>query len=141
MAALPVPIKMVQQKNSLNWWDGLTTKVDAAIDALGNSVRLIITAGQASGYEQASALIEGFSTNYVLADKGYAPDAFIFSICSTGAKLVIPQRQGRLPPRDYGRELYKERNLVERLFRTLKHSLGVATRYERLGHNYLTYFS
>ncbi|MDD7804123.1 MAG: transposase, partial [Endozoicomonas sp. (ex Botrylloides leachii)] len=82
-------------------------------------------------------LIEGFSADYVLADKGYDSDAFIFSIRSTGAKPVIPQRKGRLSPRDYDRELYKERNLVERLFQKLKHFRRVATRYERLGRNYL----
>ncbi|WP_160174126.1 transposase, partial [Endozoicomonas montiporae] len=42
-----------------------------------------------------------------------------------------------LQPRLYDRELYKERNLVERLFQKLKHFRRIAARYERLGRNYL----
>ncbi|WP_413783209.1 IS5 family transposase [Endozoicomonas montiporae] len=116
---------------------GLTTKIHAAVDALGNPVRLILTAGQASEYGQANALIEAFSADYVLADKGYDSDAFILAIGCIGAEPVIPPRKGRLQPRLYDRELYKERNLVERLFQKLKHFRRIATRYERLGRNYL----
>ena len=98
---------------------------------------MILTAGQASEYGQANALIEGFCANYVLADKGYDSDAFILAIRSAGAEPVIPPRKGRLQPRAYDRELYKERNLVERLFQKLKQFRRIATRYERLGRNYL----
>ena len=109
-----------------------------AADALGNPVRIMLTAGQASEYGQANALIEGFSANYVLADKGYDSDAFISVIRECGAEPVIPSRRGRICPRAYDRELYKERNLVERLFQKLKHYRRVATRYERLARNYLS---
>ena len=37
---------------------GLSTKIHAAVDALGNPVRLLLTEGQASEYGQANALIE-----------------------------------------------------------------------------------
>lgn len=41
---------------------GLSTKILAAVDALGNPLRLLLTPGQASEYEQAAAaLIEGFT--------------------------------------------------------------------------------
>lgn len=56
---------------------GLSTKIHAAVDALGNPVRLLRTPGQASEYGQAQALIEGFTPEAVLADKGYDSDAFI----------------------------------------------------------------
>ena len=49
----------------------MTTKIHAAVDALGNLVRLLLTTGQTSEYTQAEALIEGFTPNYVLADKDY----------------------------------------------------------------------
>jgi transposase len=106
------------------------------VDALGNPVRLLLTAGQASDYGQANALIDGFQADYVLADKGYDSDAFVQRIDQTGAVAVIPPRKNRNTPRDYDRELYKERNLVERLFQKLKHFRRVATRYERLARNY-----
>ena len=115
---------------------GLSTKIHAAVDALGNPVKRLLTAGQASEYDQASALIENFAVSYVLADKGYDSHQLIEAIEQTGATAVIPPRKNRKHPRDYDRELYKERNLVERLFQKLKHFRRIAIRYERLKRNY-----
>ena len=97
---------------------------------------MLLTAGQASEYGQANELIEGFDTDYILADKGYDSDAFIEAIEALGAEAVIPPRKNRNEQRKYDRELYKERNLVERLFQKLKHFRRIATRYERLKRNY-----
>ncbi|MBL0011100.1 MAG: transposase [Nitrosomonas sp.] len=51
-----------------------------------------------------------------MADKGYDGDALINNIEASGAVAVIPPRQNRIVQREYDREIYKERNLVERLF-------------------------
>jgi transposase len=115
---------------------GLSTKIHAAVDALGNPVRLLLTAGQASEYTQAEALIEGFEAGYVLADKGYDSDAFVSAITESRAIPVIPSKKNRKTPRDLDKTLYKERNLVERLFQKLKNFRRIATRYERLARNY-----
>ena len=96
-----------------------------------------MTAGQASEYGQANALIEGFKPQYVLADRGYDSDGFIKAIENKGAAAVIPSRRGRKEPRNHDTELYKERNLVERLFQKLKQFRRVATRYERKAKHYL----
>ncbi len=104
----------------------MSTKIHAAVDALGNPVRLLLTAGQASEYGQANALIEGFEADYVLADKGYDSDAFVQALSEAGAVAVISSRQNRNEPREYDRELYKERNLVERLFQKLVRSSSYA---------------
>ncbi len=116
----------------------MSTKIYAAVDALGNPVRILLTAGHASEYGQANALIENFNVDYVLADKGYDSDQFIALLQQSGAKAVIPPRQNRRVQREYDRELYKERNLVERLFQklTLKQFRRIATRYEKLKRNY-----
>jgi len=103
---------------------GLSTKIHAAVDALGNPLRLLLTEGQASEYGQADALIDGFQADYVLADKGYDSDHFVGIILENGAIPVIPSRMNRKEPRDYDKELYKERNLVERLFQKLKPCLS-----------------
>jgi len=68
----------------------LSTKIHAAVDELGNPVRLILTAGQVSDYTQAEALIEGFPADYVLADKGHDSDAFVAAINASGAIAVVP---------------------------------------------------
>ena len=114
----------------------MSTKIHAAVDALGNPIRLILTAGQASEYAQAERLIEGFDADYVLADRGYDSDQFVEAIQAMGAMAVIPPRCNRKQRRDYDRKIYKERNLVERLFQKLKQFRRIATRYERLKRNY-----
>jgi transposase len=77
-----------------------------------------------------------FIAGYILADKGYDPDAFIQAINDTGAIAVIPPRKNRFKPRDYDKVIYKDRNLVERLFQKLKDFLWIATRNERQKRNY-----
>ena len=120
---------------------GLSTKIHAAVDALGNPVRLLLTPGQASEYGQAKVLIDGFTPEAVLADKGYDSDAFIEAIRRSGAEAVIPSRRNRLQPRPLDRHLYKARNLVERFFQKLKQFRRIATRYERLARNYQSMLS
>ncbi len=132
-----VPHKKTQQAEAMGKSrGGLSTKIHAAVDGLGNPVRLLITAGQESEYGQAGALIAGFDAAYILADKGYDSTAFVEAIEHCGATAVIPPRRNRIESRDYDKVLYKERNLVERLFQKLKHYRRVATRYERLARNY-----
>jgi transposase len=81
-------------------------------------------------------LVSGFQADYVIADKGYDSNAFVTTVTDSGAQAVIPPRSNRKELRSYDEELYKERNLVERLFQKLKHYRRVATRYERLAKNY-----
>ncbi|WP_376717199.1 IS5 family transposase [Halomonas piscis] len=115
---------------------GLSTKIHVAVDALGNPMRLLLTPGQASEYGPAPALLEGFSPQAVLGDKGYDSDALMEVIAEAGATAVIPPKKNRREPRDIDWHLYKDRNLVERFFHKIKHFRRVATRYERLARNY-----
>lgn len=51
---------------------GLTTKIHAAVDALGLPVRLIPTAGQRGDSPRAAALIDGLDgVGHVIADAAY----------------------------------------------------------------------
>lgn len=114
----------------------MSTKIHAAVDSLGNPLRLLLTQGQASEYGQANALIESFEADYIIADKGYDSDDFVNKIESQGAIAVVPPRSNRLSLREYDKVIYKERNLVERLFQKLKFFRRIATRYERLAIHY-----
>ena len=114
----------------------MSTKIHAAVDALGNPIRLMLTEGQASEYMVADSMISGFLADYIIADRGYDSDAFVLSITNVGAQAVIPPRSNRKKMRYYDAELYKERNLVERFFQKLKNYRRIATRYERLARNY-----
>lgn len=87
---------------------------------------------------EAAALIEGFEAQCVVADKGYDANAFVALIESQGAQAVIPPRSNRLTQRAYDHHLYKDRNLVERFFNRLKQFRRIATRYEKLSHNFMS---
>ena len=92
-----------------------------------------MTAGNTSEFTQAITLMEGFEPEHVLSDRGYDSDEIVsFIENDLEAKPVIPPRKNRKVLRDYDREIYKERNLMERLFLKLKHFRRIATRYERL---------
>ena len=83
-------------------------------------MRFILIEGHRNDITQASALIEGYSYEYVIGDKGYDSDTFIAEIPSRDAIGVIPPRKGRTEPRVYDERLYKRRNLIERFFGWLK---------------------
>lgn len=115
---------------------GLSTKIQAAVDALGNPVRFILAPGQASEYGVAPALLEGFSPTAVLGDKGYDSTALRDMIRAMGAEPVIPPRKNRLERPEIDWHCDKDRNLVEIFFQKIKQFRRVATRYERLARNY-----
>jgi transposase len=50
---------------------GFSTKIHAAVDALGNPLRLLLTGGQRGDATQAIPLLEGFDFSGVMADRGY----------------------------------------------------------------------
>lgn len=116
----------------------MTTKIHAAVEALGNPLRLRLSAGQVADIREAPALIQGLAAQAVVGDKGYDADEFVGIIEAQGAQAVIPPRKHRTQPRDYDRHLYKNRNLVERFFNRIKQFRRIATRYEKLAQNFLS---
>jgi transposase len=94
-------------------------------------MRFIITAGQANDSPQADRLLDGVQSGYVIADRGYDTERVLEKIEELGAVAVIPSRSTRKVKRDHDKELYKERNLVERAFNELKRFRRIATRYDR----------
>jgi len=107
-------------------------------DALGNPLRWQLTGGEVHDITQAPALLAGFTTEQVIADKGYDSDAFIACIAGAGAQAVIPARKTRREPRFYDPHAYRERHLIECFFSRLKQFRRIATRYEKLARNFLS---
>jgi len=116
----------------------LTTKIHALVDALGNPVAFSLTPGQASDLSQAEPLLEDFAPEAFLADKAYDADRLILALEARAIKPVIPPKSNRLVQRHCDFALYRERNLVERFFNTLKHFRAIATRYDKLARNFLS---
>jgi transposase len=100
-------------------------------DENGLPVAFTITPGQAAEYQQAILLLEGQHATVVIADKGYDSAEIVAKVEGLGAVAVIPPRRHRLQPRPYDRELYKQRNHVERCFNKFKHFRRFSTRYWR----------
>ena len=100
---------------------------------------MLVTPGQRGDVPQAARLIEGLSPRAVIADTAYDANHLRARLALAGAKAVIPPSPSRSLKPSYDRELYKERNLVERLFGRLKLNRRLATRYEKTARNYLAF--
>jgi transposase len=100
-------------------------------------VRLILTQGTTADCSQAIPLIEGIEADHLLADKGYDTNEIVAAAVGRGINPVIPPKSNRREPRDYDRDLYKLRHLVENAFLHLKQWRAVATRYAKRSASFL----
>jgi len=108
------------------------------VDACGLPVRFVLTAGQASDKTTTPALLDGLALHGdVVADRGYYARSIIELIEAGGGNAHIPSQSNVRVRRSVDRDLYRQRNLVERFFNRLKHFRGIATRYHKLARNYL----
>lgn len=78
------------------------------------------------------------SPRALLADKGYDADAIRADLAGRRVKAVIPGRSNRTIPIQYDRELYKQRNRIERMIGHLKINRALATRYDKLAESFLS---
>ena len=118
---------------------GFTTKIHALCDALGNPIRFILTGGERNDCTQALDLLEGVSGQAVLADKAYDAGYIVEAAEIMGALVVIPPKSNRKVLREYDRDLYKERNLIERMFGKLKQFRRIATRYDKTQSSFMAF--
>ena len=108
------------------------------VDALGNPLSFYLTPGQACDLDGADQLLPNIVADIVLADKGYdADERVIERLQQQGKTAVIPPKRHRKNPRDYDRDLYKARHLIENFFAKLKQYRGLATRYDKRAGNFL----
>jgi transposase len=108
------------------------------VDALGNPTSLHLTAGQASDLDGADALLGSLSATLVIADKGYDADERVLNkLKQAGKTAVIPPKANRKQQREYDKDLYKARHLIENFFAKLKQFRAIATRYDKTAKNFL----
>ncbi len=92
---------------------------------------------------KATELLDDFDSKKVeavLADKGYDADYIVAAIGNNiSAEVVIPPKINRKVLRYYDKELYKQRNLIERLFNRIKNFRRVATRYDKTASSFLVF--
>ena len=121
---------------------GMTSKIHLMVDACGNPLEVIITAGNINDISVAPELIAAIDlaeTQAVIADKGYDSDKLRAQIEEEGSQANIPYKRDREEKnKDMDWYLYKIRHLVENTFARLKHYRAIATRYDKLKRNYLS---
>ena len=89
---------------------------------------------------QAVALVQQADADVataVVGDRAYDSDAFIAHVEALGMVAAIPSRSNRRVARELDASLYRERNVIERLFGRLKQYRRVATRYDKTAASYL----
>jgi len=125
------------------------------VNAFGQPIAVILTAGQAGDNPQLMPLLDQIGTRdlrdhagrkvkveRVLADKAYSHPSTRKALRARRIKATIPERRdqqehragkgsrGGRPPM-FDSELYRGRNVVERCFNRLKQFRGLATRYAK----------
>lgn len=116
----------------------MSTKIHALVDALGNPIGFLLTPGQAHDLAGADALLPLVVADIVIADKAFDADARVIEPLAAANKIaVIPPKSNRTTPRQYDKELYKARHLIENFFCKLKQFRAIATRYDKRARNFL----
>jgi len=76
-------------------------------------------------------------SRYVVGDKGYCGQPVRQAIESRGSIPIIPKKSNQKAEHYFDKELYRNRNMVERCIGWLKESRSIGTRYCKLALNYL----
>jgi transposase len=116
----------------------LSTKIHTLVDALGNPVAFHLTGGEAHDLVGADHLLPEMEADTLIADKAFdADNRVIEPLAEVGKNVVIPPKTNRLNPREYDRELYEARHLIENFFAWMKQFRAIATRYDKTARNFL----
>ncbi|MFJ1876862.1 IS5 family transposase [Streptomyces chartreusis] len=138
---------------------GLTSKIHLVCDAFGRPLAFVLTGGNTNDCTQFTTVMEAIRVPclgpgrprvrpaHVLGDKGYSSRAIRTWLRRRGISHTIPERadqirnrlrrgsRGGRPPA-FDKQLYKQRNVVERCFNRLKQWRGIATRYDKTAESY-----
>ena len=110
---------------------GLTTKIVALVDALGNLVRFVLLPGQRHDSVGVAPLLTDLDFAALLADKAFDSDGFRTELDNRGAVAVIPPKANRVTTIPCDFEMDKWRHLVENFFCQIKEFRRIATRYDK----------
>ena len=116
----------------------MSTKIHALVDALGNPTAFVLSGGQVHDLIGADHLLPGMEADLLIADKAFDADERVITLLSDKNKaVVIPPKANRKVARNYDRDIYKARHLIENFFAKLKQFRAIATRYDKTARNFL----
>jgi transposase len=98
----------------------------------------MLTPGNACDLDGADQLILELEADALLADRAYDADERVLQVLEEqGKTAVIPPKRNRTVQRDYDKDLYQARHLIENFFAKLKQYRAIATRYDKRASNFL----
>lgn len=115
---------------------GLTTKIVARVDALGNWARFVLLPGQRHDSVGVAPLLHGIALDALIGDKAFDSDWLRAELNERGALAVIPPNGSRAGTIPYDKEMSTWRHRVETVFQKIKAFRRIATRYDKTDTSY-----
>ena len=131
---------------------GFSTKIHLLCDGAGHPLHFCLTPGQTHESTVLDKLLEEADEQLadrdgqpiawpvaLAGDKGYRADWIDEYLLDLGVKPVIPSRETEdrtKRPVDFDRELYRDRNIIERLIGWLKECRRIFSRFEKTAKNF-----
>jgi len=107
-------------------------------DDTGRPHVLLLSPGNTNDIALAPSLLAAAGPiKRLIADKAYDANSLRQLLADQGANAVIPSTASRNKPIRYNKTVYRQRNVIERMFARLKDFRRVATRYDKLARNFL----
>jgi transposase len=126
---------------------GFSTKIHIRCENQGHLITFLLSPGQAADVNLAELLMEQGAIHRavgrpqlrpkrLVADKGYTGHRFRSYLRRRGIRYTIPRRNDEKHRGRFDHELYRKRNIAERLINRLKQFRRIATRYEKRAANF-----
>ena len=105
---------------------------------MGSPTAFHLTGGQGHDLCGADALLGGIKAKILLADRAYDAEKGVLSRGKEKeSQGIIPSQRRRKVQGPYNKSLYKSRHLIENFWGKHKQYRAIATRYDKLGINFL----
>ena len=119
----------------------MTTKIHSIVADVDVPIVRQLSPGSAADDPEGQQLMEQVPKKVakgkpLLMDKAYEGDECRAKAKKCGMRPVVPPKSNRKKPWRYNKELYKQRQIVERNFRNIKQFRRVYTRYDKLDITY-----
>jgi transposase len=127
---------------------GFSTKIHLRCEGKGKPITFILSPGQRNESIFLEQLMEQGAVKRsgrgrprlrplrLVGDKGYTGRRIRNYLRRRGIRLTIPRLSNEPRRGPFNREIYRQRNVVERAINRLKQFRRIATRYEKLAANY-----
>ena len=122
---------------------GFSTKIHLGCLSEENAISIVVTGGQTADVKGFDAVFDGVPVNHsiqnAVMDKGYDSNEIGKKLTDNQMQVVIRPKKNRVQEIDYDKELYKQRNRVERFINRIKQFRPIATRYEKLAETFVAF--